>query len=156
MELTGKVTKDNQSVYGAKVYITNATMDFVDKTRVTRTDADGKFKLPAPKITENGVEVVDDTKYIAFESNSPIGKGIKKLEKTKKEYNFDTENFVKEQQELQEFTVTANRPTPTPTPQPETKTTPEKTNKYWWVLPSIIGLLCAGGITYLVIKNRKK
>jgi hypothetical protein len=151
MELKGKITKDNQSVYNAKVYITNATMDFVDKTRITRTNSDGIFKLPAPTIDENGVQVLDTSKYIAFESYSPQGKGVKKLEKGKLDYNFDTENFPKEQ-EIAEFTVTANKPTP----QPEQKTTIDKPNKYWWLLPSIIGLLCAGGIVYIVVKNRKK
>lgn len=151
MELTGTIKKNNETVYGAKVYITDAKNSYVDKDRVARTNPDGKYKLPAPKITENGVEVVDDTKYIAFESNSPYGKGIKKLERGKTEYNFDTENFPKEK-ELEEFTITANKPTP----QPEVKTTPEKSNKYWWVLPSIIALLCAGGITYILVKNRKK
>jgi len=152
MELTGTIKKNNEAVYGAKVYITDAQNSYVDKDRVARTNPDGKYKLSAPKINENGIEVVDDTKYIAFESNSPIGKGIKKLERGKTEYNFDTENFPKEK-ELEEFTVNAKKPIPTNT---EIKTTSLKPNKYWWILPSIIGLLCAGGITYILIKNTKK
>jgi hypothetical protein len=163
MKLTGKVTRYNESVYGAKVYITDANNSYVDKDRVGRTDPDGKFSIPAPIINENGVDVIDTSKYIAFESYSPQGKGIKQLEKGITEYTFDTEKFPTTQ-ELQEFTVSVTKPATTPKPiitkSPPTTTksepTPPKSNKYWWVLPSVIGLLCVGGITYLVIKNRKK
>ena len=77
MKLTGKVTRYNESVYGAKVYITDAKNSYVDKDRVGRTDPDGKFSISAPIINENGVDVIDTSKYIAFESYSPQGKGIK-------------------------------------------------------------------------------
>jgi hypothetical protein len=163
MKLTGKVTRYNESVYGAKVYITDAKNSYVDKDRVGRTDPDGKFSISAPIINENGVDVIDTSKYIAFESYSPQGKGIKQLEKGITEYTFDTEKFPTTQ-ELQEFTVSVTKPATTPKPiitkspptTPKSETTPPKSNKYWWVLPSIIGLLCVGGITYLVIKNRKQ
>jgi len=163
MKLTGKVTRYNESVYGAKVYITDAKNSYVDKDRVGRTDPDGKFSISAPIINENGVDVIDTSKYIAFESYSPQGKGIKQLEKGITEYTFDTEKFPTTL-ELQEFAVSVTKPSTTPKPiitkSPPTitksETTPPKSNKYWWVLPSIIGLLCVGGITYLVIKNRKQ
>jgi hypothetical protein len=163
MKLTGKVTRYNESVYGAKVYITDSKNSYIDKDRVGRTDPDGKFSIPAPIINENGVDIIDTSKYIAFESYSPQGKGIKQLEKGITEYTFDTEKFPTTQ-ELQEFTVSVTKPATTPKPiitkSPPTTTksepTPPKSNKHWWVLPSIVGLLCLGGITYLVIKNRKK
>ena len=162
MEITGTIKKGNELVYGAKVYITNAKNDFIDKTRIGVTNADGKFKIPAPTIIENGTTVIDTTKYIAFESTRPSGKGLKQLELGKLIYNFDTDSFPRDQ-ELQEFTVTANKPpqqttvTPTPTPKPVVQQ-PKVTkgdSKYWWVIPAFIGLVCAGGITYILIKNRK-
>ena len=157
MKLTGKVTSHNESVYGAKVYITDANNSYVDKDRVGRTDPDGKFSIPAPFINENGVDVIDTSKYIAFESNSPQGKGIKQLEKGITEYTFDTEKFPTTQ-DLGEFTVSATKPiiTKSPTPSTKSETTPRKTNKYWWVLPSALGLICAGALTYILIKNRKQ
>lgn len=163
MKLTGKVTSHNESVYGAKVYITDAKNSYVDKDRVGRTDPDGKFSIPAPIINENGVDVIDTSKFIAFESYSPQGKGIKPLEKGITEYTFDTEKFPTTQ-DLQEFTVSVTKPATTPKPiitkSPPTttkaETIPPKSNKYWWVLPSAIGLLCAGALTYVLIKNRKQ
>jgi hypothetical protein len=159
MQITGIIKKGNELVYGAKVYITNAQNDFIDKTRIGLTDADGKFKISAPTITENGVTTIDTTKYVAFESTRPSGKGIKQLENGKLSYNFDTDSFPRDQ-ELQEFTVTGNKPTSQPTVTQQPVKAPAKVtkqgSKYWWVLPAIIGLICAGGITYIVIKNRKK
>ena len=159
MKLTGTIKKNNESVYGAKVYITDSKNSYVDKDRVGRTNADGKFSITAPIINENGVDIIDTNKYIAFESNSPQGKGIKQLEKGKTEYNFDTENFPSTQ-ELQEFTVSVTKPTTssnTTTPKPTiTKANTQMSNKYWWILPSTIGLICAGALTYILIKNRKK
>ena len=109
------------------------------------------------------MDVIDTSKYIAFESYSPQGKGIKQLEKGITEYTFDTEKFPTTQ-ELQEFTVSVTKPSTTPKPiitkSPPTitksETTPPKSNKYWWVLPSAIGLVCAGALAYILIKNRKQ
>ena len=162
MQLTGKISKGTEGAYGAKVFITNATMSVFDKNFAVRTDADGRFKLKAPTVIENGVEVLDTTdKFIGFESYSPSGKGVKPLEKGKTVYNFDTENFVRETT-LPEFTVSVSKPTKTPTtstptnPPIITKATPTKKNKYWWILPVVIGVGCLSGIAYILIKNRKK
>lgn len=159
MRLIGKITRYNESVYGAKVYITDSKNSYIDKDRVGRTNSEGQFSIPAPIINQNGVDMIDTSKYIAFESYSPQGKGIKQLQAGKTEYNFDTENFPTTQ-ELQEFTVSVTKPTTTTTtttPTPTTtKSDTQKTNKYWWLIPSIIGLVCAGALTYIVIKNRKK
>jgi hypothetical protein len=146
MQLTGKISNGMEGAYGAKVFITNATMSVFDKNFAGRTDADGRFNIKAPTVIENGVEVLDTTdKFIGFESYSPSGKGIKPLEKGKTEYNFDTENFVRETT-LPEFTVSVSKPTKTPTtstptnPPIITKATPTKKNKYWWILPVVIGV----------------
>jgi hypothetical protein len=159
MQLIGKVAKGNEGAYGAKVFITNSTMSVFDKNYAVRTDADGKFKINAPTTIENGVEVLDTTdKFIAFESYNPSGKGIKPLEKGKTTYNFDTENFVRETT-LPEFTITADKPvvaSVSTKPVENTKTTTPKANKYWWVLPTVIGVACLSAIAYILIKNRKK
>ena len=158
--ITGIVLKKNESVYGAKVFISDDKGNLLLTEQATITDADGKYKLTIPTENINGEEVLKPAgNYISFISNSPSAKATTPLVKGVTNYNFDTE-FFKGVQEVPEFTVTGTKPTPAPTPAPtsnvETKKAPIQTKKYWWLLPAIIGLVCAGGLTYILIKNRKK
>jgi len=156
--ITGVVLKKNESVYGAKVFISDDKGNLLLKEQATITDADGKYKLTIPTENINGEEVLKQAgNYISFISNSPSAKATTPLVKGVTNYNFDTE-FFKGVQEVPEFTVTGTKPAPAPKPtiNVETKTAAIQTKKYWWVIPTIIGLLCAGGITYIVIKNIKK
>jgi hypothetical protein len=162
--ITGIVLKKNESVYGAKVFISDDKGNLLLKEQATITDADGKYKLTIPTENINGEEVLKPAgNYISFISNSPSAKATTPLVKGVTNYNFDTE-FFKGVQEVPEFTVTGTKPAPKPTPAPtpaptsnvETKIAPIQTKKYWWLLPAIIGLVCAGGLTYILIKNRKK
>ena len=147
MEITGKITKGADGVYNAKVFITDSKMALFDKNFAVRSDADGKFKLKVPTIIENGKEIIDfKDRYVAFESLSPSGKGIKALEKDKTEYNFDTENFVKETTDLPEFTVTATKKVDPVIP-------PKKKN-YWWIIPVALAVVGVGTLIYL--KTKKK
>ena len=156
--ITGIVLKKNESVYGAKVFISDDKGNLLLKEQATITDADGKYKLTIPTENINGEEVLKPAgNYISFISNSPSAKATTPLVKGVTNYNFDTE-FFKGVQEVPEFTVTGTKPAPKPAPTSniETKTAPIQTKKYWWLLPAIIGLVCAGGLTYILIKNRKK
>lgn len=156
--ITGIVLKKNESVYGAKVFISDDKGNLLLKEQATITDADGKYKLTIPTENINGEDVLKPAgNYISFISNSPSAKATMPLVKGVTNYNFDTE-FFKGVQEVPEFTVTGTKPAPTPTPTSnvETKTEAIQTKKYWWLLPAIIGLVCAGGLTYILIKNRKK
>lgn len=148
----------NESVYGAKVFISDDKGNLLLKEQATITDADGKYKLTIPTENINGEEVLKTAgNYISFISYSPSAKATIPLVKGITNYNFDTD-FFKGVQEFPEFTITGTKPKPNPSPtsNKETKLQVEPNKKYWWVLPTVIGVSCLIGLAVIVIKNRNK
>lgn len=150
MNITGKISKGSEAVYGAKVFISDANGKLLDTKMAAVSDSDGKYSFPAPTIIENGVAVLDTTKFVSMTNNFPTAKATRKLEKDKTQYDFDID-FLGREQEHKEITITATRP------KKDTKSlqTGEKKKSYVWVIPIVLGVLTIGGIL-LYRKYKKK
>ena len=155
MNIQGKVVKGKESVYAAKVFISDSTGKLLDTKMAALTDSDGKYSILAPSIIENGVEVLDTTKFVTMTNYFPSAKATKPLAKGQSTYDFDVD-FAGREQQIQEVTVTATRPNPKEEKQ-DTKSikTGDKKKSYIWLIPVGLGVLIIGGIL-LYRKYKKK
>jgi hypothetical protein len=155
MNIQGKVVKGKESVYAAKVFISDSTGKLLDTKMAALTDSDGKYSILAPSIIENGVEVLDTTKFVTMTNYFPSAKATKPLVKGQSTYDFDLD-FAGREQQIQEVTVTATRSKPKEVKQ-DTKSikTGDKKKSYIWVIPIVVGVLTIGGIL-LYRKYKKK
>jgi hypothetical protein len=155
MNIQGKVIKGKESVYGARVFISDSTGKLLDTKMAAITDADGKYSILAPSVIENGVEVLDTTKFVTMTNNFPTAKATKPLAKGQSTYDFDVD-FAGREQQIQEVTITAKRPAPKEIKQ-DTKSikTGDKKKSYIWLIPVGLGVLIIGGIL-LYRKYKKK
>ena len=155
MNITGKISKGSETIYGARVFISDANGKLLDTKMAAVSDSDGKYSFPAPTVIENGIAVLDTTKFVSMTNNFPTAKATRKLEKGKTQYDFDVD-FLGREQEHKEITITATRPKPKEEKK-DTKslqTGPQK-KSYIWVIPIILGALTIGGIL-LYRKYKKK